>query len=268
MTLIFGQFTTDFNNFTTGRSTPDQFRGRVDSFVLWFIYLFVARFVLSYTSCILVSIAGVRTTRSMRLALIESTLRLEVSHFDKQGNGSAATQVTTNGNRINLGIAEKLASIVQGFSLFFSSFIIALSVQWKLALICMSIIPALVISIGACLTIDAMQEARIMRFYSTAAVLAQDAISSIRTLHAFGAQDKIVDKYDEYLQLAAKEGKKKSPNWGVLFSTETFFVYCATALAFWQGYRMYRWGEIDDVGTVFTVVLAISIGTRMRLWAV
>lgn len=33
-----------------------------------------------------------------------------------------------------------------------------------------------------------------------------------------------------------------------------------TALAFWEGFRMFRSGEIDNVGTVFTVVLSVTIG--------
>ncbi|CAK1365324.1 Multidrug resistance protein 3 [Cercospora beticola] len=261
MTLIFGQFTTDFNNFTTGVNTPQQFRDKVDSFVLWFIYLFVARLVLAYITTVLISIAATRTTRNLRQAFLEKTLRLEIWHFDKAGGGSAATQVTTNGNRINQGIAEKLASLIQGFSLFFSSWIIALSVQWKLALICMSIIPALLIIIGTCVSIDARQEGEITKIYSQGAVLAQDAISSIRTIYAFGAQEKIVKKWDEYLQRAHDIGFWKSPNYGVLFSTENFLVFSATALAFWQGYRMFSWNEIEDVGTVFTVVLSVAIGT-------
>lgn len=261
MTLIFGQFTTDFNNFSAGRSSPAEFRNKVDSFVLWFIYLFVARFVLTYFTNVAISVAGIRTTRALRKAFLESTLRQEVWHFDKTDNGSAATQVTTNGNRVNQGIAEKLATVFQGVSLFFSSFIIALVIQWKLALICMSIIPALFLIIGIIIPIDAVQEARITRFYSQGAVLAQDAISSIRTIHAFGAQDKIVAKYDEYLSMAHKEGKKKSPNYGVLFATQNFLVTAATSLAFWQGYRMFRSGEINSVGTVFTVVLSVAIST-------
>ena len=260
MTLIFGQFTTKFNNFSTGQASPDQFRSDVDHQVLWFIYLFAARFVITYITNIAVTLAAIRTTRALRKAFLESTLRQEVWHFDKQSNGSAATQVTTNGNRVNQGIAEKLAFAVQALSLFFSSFIIAIVVQWKLALITMSIVPAIFLITGICIGIDAKQEARIIKIYSRAAVLAQEAISSIRTVHAFWAQDKMAKAYDEYLEQAHQVGKKKSPNYGVLFSTEYFCVYAGVALCFWQGFCMFQSGEIANVGTVLTVVLSVTIG--------
>lgn len=159
------------------------------------------------------------------------------------------------------GIAEKLAFVVQALSLFFSSFIIALSVQWKLALITMSIIPVIFFVTGACIAVDAKQEGRIVKIYSRAAVMAQEVISSIRTVRAFSADAKMAAKYNEYLQQAHDEGKHKSPNYGVLFSTDYFCVYSGIALAFWEGFRMYQSGEISTVGTVFTVVLSIQIGT-------
>lgn len=137
MTLVFGGFTSKFNAFAAGERSPQDFRNDVDGFVLWFIYLFVARFVVVYISNTAISIAAIRTTRTIRKAFLESTLRQEVWHFDKESNGSISSQVTTNGNRINQGIAEKLATLVQAVSLFFSAFIVALSVQWKLSLIVM-----------------------------------------------------------------------------------------------------------------------------------
>jgi hypothetical protein len=58
---------------------------------------------------------------------------------------------TIDGNRIHLGIAEKLYTCVVGISMFFSAFVVALAVQWKLALITMSIVPGMVLSCGACI---------------------------------------------------------------------------------------------------------------------
>ena len=72
-----------------------------------------------------------------------------------------------DGNRINQGIAEKLGTCVQGIALFFSGFIVALAVQWKLALIVMSIIPAIFLITGVCIGLDAPIEARIVRNHTS-----------------------------------------------------------------------------------------------------
>ncbi|KAI5198584.1 putative ABC transporter [Aureobasidium subglaciale] len=265
MTLVFGSSTSSFNNYAVGEGNSNQFQSDINRLVLYFVYLFIGRFVIGYVATLCICVAAARTTNSLRKAFLESLLRKEISHFDLQGNGSAATQVTTNGHRINQGIAEKLFSLVMGISLFFSSYVVALAVQWKLALITMSIVPAIVLIVGGCISLDAPIEARITRIYSRAATLAQDAIGSIKTIHAFGAQSKIVEWYDEYLQTAHNEGKKKSLIYGVLFCGQTFLVMSGTSLAFWQGFRMFRSGEIGDVGTVLTVILSVTLGATSVL---
>ncbi|KAI4717299.1 putative ABC transporter [Aureobasidium sp. EXF-10727] len=241
MTLVFGSSTSSFNDYAVGQGSSNRSRNNINHLVLYFVYLFVGRFVIGYVATLCICIAAARTTNALRKAFLESLLRKEIFHFDLQVNGSAATQVTTNGHRINQGIAEKLFSLVMGISLFFSSYIVALSVQWKLALITMSIVPAIVLITGGCIALDAPIEARITRIYSCAATLAQDALSSIKNIHAFRAQEKIV----EYGQ--------------------TFLVMSGTSLAFWQGLRMFRSGEIANVGTVLTVILSVTLGATSVL---
>ena len=99
MTIIFGQFTTKFTSFVSGSQSPQaaqEFRNNVDNFVLWFVYLFVARFVVVYIANVSVSIAAIRTTRTVRRTFLEKTLRQEIWHFDKQSIGSISSQVTTS----------------------------------------------------------------------------------------------------------------------------------------------------------------------------
>lgn len=264
MTLVFGASTAEFNQQAAGQDSS-EFTSNINSLILYFVYLFVARFVIGYLGTLFICIAAARTTCSLRKDFMDKLLRQEVAHFDKANSGSAATQVTTNGNRINQGIAEKLYTCVQGISLFISGFVVALAVQWKLALIVMSIIPAIFLITGMCIGLDAPIEARITKIYSQAGTLAQDAISSIKTIHAFGAHQKIVERYDGYLQTAHTEGDKKSVIYGVLFSGQTFLVMSGTALAFWQGFRMFQSGEIGNVGTVFTVVLSVTLGATATL---
>jgi ATP-binding cassette subfamily B (MDR/TAP) protein 1 len=151
--------------------------------------------------------------------------------------------------------------VIQGLALFISSFIVALTVQWKLALITMSVIPAVALIVGPCISVIVKYEIETTKLHSAAAVIAQDAISSIRTIHAFTAQKKFVRDYDAKLNAARDLGAKESPFVGGMLGSQSFIVTSGTALAFWQGYRMYQSGEIASVGTVMTVVLSVTLGT-------
>jgi ATP-binding cassette subfamily B (MDR/TAP) protein 1 len=261
MTVIFGRFVGDFNSFASDDADPSAFRDTVDTFVLWFIYLFVGRFAASYIANLAVSLAAIRTTTKIRKKLLNATLRQEIWHFDKETIGSIASQVTTNGNKINQGIAEKLAAIIQSIATFWAAFIVALTFQWKLTLIVMTLIPGIVVILSIGMTIDAGQEAKMVQIYSQAAVLAQEALSSVKTVHSFWAHEKLAARYDDFLVQGHKVGKKKSPNVGLVQSTNQFCTLAGMALAFWQGFRMFASGEIDSAGTVLTVLLSVTIGT-------
>ncbi|KAK3638408.1 hypothetical protein LTR56_013048 [Elasticomyces elasticus] len=266
MTLVFGSSTGSINNYATGQGDTEKFQQQIRKLVLWFVYLFVGRFVIGYVGTLSICIAATRTTNALRKSFLDHLLRQDITHFDMQGNGSVATQVTTNGNRINQGIAEKLYTCFVGISLFFSAFIVALAVQWKLALITMSIVPGMILSVGSCIGLVTPIENELTRLYSQAGTIAQDALGSMKTILAFGAQEKIVTMYDEYLKAAYKTGKKKSVLFGILFSSQNFFTISGTALAFWEGSRMYQSGEVEDVGKVITVILSVTLGATSVLF--
>ncbi|KAL4807614.1 P-loop containing nucleoside triphosphate hydrolase protein [Aspergillus unguis] len=260
MTIIFGQFTSKFAAFAGNPSDTDSFQDIINEFVLWFIYLFIGRFVVSLTANISITVSGIRTTRALRQAYFEHLLRTEIWYYDT-AKDSPAVQISTNATRINQGIAEKLVLIVQGLSMFFASFVVAIAVQWKLALITLSVVPAMFVAIGICLAIDAPNEAKIAQAYSSGAALAQEALSSIKTVHAFSAQERMITKYDGYLDQARELGKKKTLPYGIMSGTIYFCIFAGNALAFWQGYRMFLSGEIDAVGDVFTVVMCTVIAS-------
>lgn len=97
MTLVFGSSTSTISSYGSGQQgTNEQFHRRIDHLVLWFVYLFVARFVLGYVGTLCICIAAARTTKSLRKHFFEKLLRQEITHFDMKGGGSVAGQVTTS----------------------------------------------------------------------------------------------------------------------------------------------------------------------------
>ena len=254
MTIVFGSFTTQFSDFSAGTIDPDAFKTEVNSLVLYFIYLFIGRFVITYCANVLVTVASIRMTKALRRAFLASILRKEIWYFDMQNSGSIATQVTTNGNKVTQGTGDRLLNAVTALATFFGAFIVALAVQWKLALITLSCVPVIFVFTGAALSLDAVIESKVTQTLSRGAVITQESISSITTIQAFWAQGRMANKYEEHLSLAHKQAKNKSPAYGLLFSAEYFCAYSAVALAFWQGFSMFQSGEIGSVGTVFTYV--------------
>ncbi|RYP72290.1 hypothetical protein DL771_004264 [Monosporascus sp. 5C6A] len=257
--LIFGRFVTVIADFSSGSSSPDAFRSDSVRLALYFVYLGIARFALSYVYNTLFTYAAYRIVRNIRHEYLSAALRQEIAFFDFGTAGSIATQATSNGRLIQGGIAEKLGLSFQGIAAFVTAFIIAFIVQWKLTLICLCIAPATMLVMGVVAGIEAGYETKILEIYAQGNSFAEAVLASARTVHAFEMRARLVNKFDEYLTDAHKIGSKLSPLFGILFSAEYTIIYLGFGLAFWQGIRMLARGELDGSGDIFTVLLSVVI---------
>lgn len=121
MTLVFGASTRTFSNFSRNDTDPAAFQNEVNGLVLYFVYLFVGRFVINYigkdnyaelamgpgrgakpfAGTLCVCLAATRTTNALRRAFLDSLVRKEIGHFDTADSGSTAAQVTTSKKRLS-----------------------------------------------------------------------------------------------------------------------------------------------------------------------
>ncbi|KAI1045107.1 hypothetical protein LB505_011911 [Fusarium chuoi] len=257
--LIFGRFITVVIDFASAKTSPSHLRDEAATLALYFVYLGIGRFVLSYTYNTLLTYTAYRITRNIRHAYLRAALSQEVAFFDLGTSGSIAAQASSNGRLIQGGISEKLGLLFEGISTLVTAFIIAFIFQWKLTLICLCIAPATLIINGAAAGIMAGHETNILEIHSQANSFAENILSSARTIHAFEMRDRLVRKFNTYLTDAHHVGEKISPHFGTLLSAEYCIVYLGYGLAFWQGIRMFSRGEIDQPGEIFTVLLSVII---------
>ncbi|KAL2878303.1 hypothetical protein SGCOL_006272 [Colletotrichum sp. CLE4] len=258
-TLIFGEFITTITNFSSKQLSPAGLRADAARLALYFVYLGIGRFFLSYIYNTLLTYAAHCITRNIHHEYFKAALRQEVAYFDFGTGGSIATQAVTNGRLVQGGISEKLSLTFQGLSAFVTAFIVAFVVQWKLTLICFCFAPATLIVNGAVTGIISRHETNILAMHAKANAFAENVISGLRAVNAFEIRSAMVDRFETHLADAHTVGKKSSPLLGFLFSAEYCIIYLGYGLAFWQGVRMLARGEIDAAGKIFTVLLSVII---------
>ncbi|KXT10142.1 hypothetical protein AC579_504 [Pseudocercospora musae] len=259
MELLFGNFVTTFNRFSRHEISSDKYMDEVSRLSLYIVYLFIAKLILSYIHTLCISISAIRTTKALRIDFMKSLLRQEVAYFDSPEAGSPAVKVTTTSNLINQGISEKLTLTIQSVSTFVAVFVVAFASQWKLTLITLAIVPAILFITAVTVAIDARNENILLDIYSKAGLMAEEVFSSIANVHSFWLHPTMSSRYDALLEDAETVGMKKKPNIGIMYSTEFFCVYSGYALAFWKGIRMYNSGEIEQAGKVVTVIFAVVL---------
>lgn len=129
--VVFGGFVTSVQNFTISGERAD-FRRSINQYALYFVYLAIARFVLTYFYTVGYTISSTRITRSLRRRYLRATLSQDVAFFDEGNHGSVSAQIVTNGNMIQQGIGEKLGLTIQSASAFTAAFIVAFVTNAKL----------------------------------------------------------------------------------------------------------------------------------------
>ena len=89
--------------------------------------------------------------------------------------------------------------------------------------------------------------------YARAGAIAQEVLSSIRTVVAFGGQDKECLRYNANLSDARKFGVKKTTASGAGMGVIYFIMFACYALAFWYGSKLVREEEAYTAGVMLTV---------------
>lgn len=97
--------------------------------------------------------------------------------------------------------------------------------------------------------------------YKKAGGVAEQAISSIRTVISFVAEQNLADTYDSLLQESVPVGKKLGFAKGIGIGVIYLVTYSTWALAFWYGSILISKKEISG-GTAIACFFGVNVGGR------
>ena len=102
-----------------------------------------------------------------------------------------------------------------------------------------------------------------LKAYAESGGVAEEVLSSIRTVVAFGGQEKEAERYENNLVLARKAGVKRGLATGVGNGLVWGIIYANYALAFWYGLTLIldSCGKADayTVSTLCTILLRLVL---------
>ncbi|EJU03193.1 multidrug resistance protein 1 [Dacryopinax primogenitus] len=269
MTLIFGNLTTSFVNFTTivVNGTPDQIASAATDFrhtaaqdALYLVVIGIGMYVVTHLYMLIWTYTGEMNSKRVRENYLAAVLRQDVAFFDNLGAGEVATRIQTDTHLIQQGTSEKIPLIVTFIAAFVTGFVLAYIRSWRLALALTSIVPCISIT-GTIMNrfISGLMQ-KSLKAVADGGSLAEEVISTIRTTKAFGTQRILSALYDTHVEKAHNADMKQAIAHGIGLSCFFFIIYSAYALAFYYGTTLALLG-IGDVGVIVNVFLAILIGS-------
>ncbi|XWS40814.1 hypothetical protein CRYUN_Cryun17cG0027800 [Craigia yunnanensis] len=203
---------------------------------------------------------GERQATRMRTRYLKAVLRKDVGYFDLNITSTAEVvrSVSNDSLIIQEVISEKVPNLIARGATFIGTYIAAFLILWRLALVVFPFLLLLVIPtlIYGKILLSLARKIRVE--YNKASTVAEQAISSIRTVYAFVGENKTTTEFFSALQGSVKLGLKQGLAKGLAIGSNgiTFSIWAFTT---YYGSRMVMYhGALG--GTVFIVGTCIAVG--------
>nr|XP_029123837.1 ABC transporter B family member 19 [Elaeis guineensis] len=210
---------------------------------------------------------GESSAQRIRREYLRAVLRQDIGFFDTEvSTGDVMHGISSDVAQIQEVIGEKMAHFVHHIFTFICGYLVGFIKAWKVALVVFSVTPLMMFCGIAYKAVYVGLTAKEEASYRKATNVAQQAISSIRTVLSFVMEDQMAKKYTEWLEKAAPIGMKigfaKGAGMGVIY----LVTYSQWALAFWYGSLLVAKGEITG-GAAIACFFAVNVGGKSTIFA-
>ncbi|XP_072037232.1 ATP-dependent translocase ABCB1-like [Amphiura filiformis] len=252
-----GSVTNNMTTNTTEFSIPEE---DIVELSITYVYVGLCVVVVAFLQGAFWTLTAERQVHNIRLHFFNSILHQDITWFDAQKSGDLASRFSDDIAQIQTGIGEKLGTILQYTTTCIGGLILGFVKSWELALVILSFVGVIILpatTITARFTRRLTQ--RELGGYGKAGSIAEEVLSAIRTVVAFGGEEKESKRYYKNLHHAKRQGIKKDTLQGLYIGIFQFGVYGCYSLAFWYGTRLVLRGDIS-AGDIFVVFISVLFG--------
>ncbi|CAL9248282.1 unnamed protein product [Arabidopsis halleri] len=248
------------NNLGGSSFNTDTFMQSISKNSVALLYVACGSWVVCFLEGYCWTRTGERQTARMREKYLRAVLRQDVGYFDLHvtSTSDVITSVSSDSFVIQDVLSEKLPNFLMSASTFVGSYIVGFILLWRLAIVGLPFIVLLVIPglmYGRALISISR---KIREEYNEAGFVAEQAISSVRTVYAFSGERKTISKFSTALQGSVKLGIKQGLAKGITIGSNGI-TFAMWGFMSWYGSRMVMYHGAQG-GTVFAVTAAIAIG--------
>ena len=260
-TILFGNVITAFNE-----TAPEELLDNLIGITKWFFIIGAVAAVLATIQIRFMLVGAQGTGARMRKLYFRSLMKMDDGWYDAQSMKTRSSQAgayitrLSDVNLVQAGIGDNVAILIQYVAMFVVGFIVAFIFSWKLTLAVLATTPLLAAAGGIMAKVTTDTTSGGLGAYSRAGAIANEAISMIRTVTAFGAQKEEEERFGNELDEAYKAEVKKGFAMGTGLGSVMFVFMCIFGFSLWLGWLLLKRGDISNSGDVFIVFFSVVIG--------
>ncbi|KAJ7566760.1 hypothetical protein O6H91_02G117200 [Diphasiastrum complanatum] len=247
------------NNFGSLQGDPAQLSDKVTKDATYFVYIALIMFVSSYLEVSCWMRAGERQAARIRVKYLRAILRQNVGFFDSEiSTAEVVTHVSADTLLVQDAISEKVGNFIKHMTLFVGGYLVGFLQVWKLTAVMLPFMPLLILP-GSFYG-KALSEFELCRqvAYIEAGTIAEQAISSIRTVYSFVGESRTLNSYSKSLELTVRIGLKQGLAKGLAVGSNGIN-FALWAIMAWYGSMLISQGHANG-GQVLTTGFAVIAG--------
>lgn len=224
------------------------------------LYLACGSFVAAFLEGYCWTRTGERQAARMRTRYLRAVLRQDVEYFDLKvaSTSEVITSVSSESLVIQDVLSEKVPNFIMNTATFLGSYVAGFILMWRLALVAFPTVVLLIIP-GLMYGRMLMGLACKMRVeYNKAGAIAEQAISSVRTVYSFVGERRTMVEFSAALEGSVRLGLRQGLAKGVAIGSNgiTFAIW---AFMIWYGSRLVMYHGSQG-GTVFAAGATNIVG--------
>ncbi|KAM0936370.1 putative ABC-type xenobiotic transporter [Dioscorea sansibarensis] len=249
-----------FNGFGKNQQDLPTMTAEVSKYALYFVYLGIIVCFSSYAEIACWMYTGERQAGTLRKCYLEAVLKQDVGFFDTDARtGDIVFSASTDTLLVQDAISEKVGNFIHYLSTFLAGLVVGFVSAWRLALLSVAVIPGIAFAGGLYAYTITGLTSKSRESYANAGIIAEQAITQVRTVYSFVGENKALNSYSEAIQNTLKLGYKAGMAKGLGVGC-TYGIACMSwALVFWYAGVFIRNGQIDG-GKAFTAIFSAIVG--------
>ncbi|XP_002983357.2 putative multidrug resistance protein [Selaginella moellendorffii] len=247
------------NNFGSLQNRPVELARRVSEDATFLVYTAAVALVASYLEVSCWMKTGERQVARIRADYLRAILRQNVGYFDSDmSTAEVVGNVSVDTLLVQEAISEKVGNFIENLSHFVGGYFVGFTQIWRLALVMLPFFPLLIIP--GSLYSKALSEFAIRRqsAYKEAGTIAEQGLSSVRTVYSFVAEKKTTEKYSAALDGTVKLGLKQGLAKGLAMGSSGIN-FALWAFMAWYGSELVMQHRANG-GQVLTTGFAVLSG--------
>ena len=235
-----------------------------------FLYIGAIMFVCNFLSAGLWAFIGARMVYTLKKRYFKAMLSQEQGWFDQNNPFEFATKVQSQMEQVEMGVGDKVGTVIQSVSQCIVGFVIAFICSWKLTLIMLCVAPLILIDMGFLVT--SMKTGIVMsrKTYEKAGGIAEEMLYNIKTVASFANFEYEKSRFNEKIEVVYQLDKGTMLRLGACIGVLIFLLNCAVFVAFIYGRTLIKREYNSNKGKVFRAgdVMTVTFCNLMAIMGI